>query len=313
MIPALILTAGMATRLRPLSLVRAKAALPVAGQPLVRRILTQCRSAGITDAVLNLHHLPHTITRAIGDGSDLDMRVRYSWEQPLLGSAGGPRRALPLLDAPAFLIANGDTLTDADIGSLISAHQRSGAMVTLAVTPNRNPRKYGGIVASADGSMIGVAPAGSAEPSWHFVGMQVTNAESFARIEPGVPCESVKTLYPSLVADRTGSVRVHVCEAQFLDIGTPDDYLRTSLAVGRSENVSCHGSRLRIHATARVADSVLWDDVEVCAGASLQECIVTDGVRVPERTTWKHVTMRVAGGDLASGEHRVGNVAVAPF
>jgi mannose-1-phosphate guanylyltransferase len=313
MIPALILTAGMATRLRPLSLVRAKAVLPVAGQPLVRRILMQCRSAGITDAVLNLHHLPHTITRALGDGSDLDVRLRYSWEQPLLGSAGGPRRALPLLDAPVFLIANGDTLTDADIGSLIAAHQQSGAMVTLAVTANPNPRKYGGIVASADGSMLGVVPAGSAEPSWHFIGMQVADSDSFAGIEPGVPCESVKALYPSLIAARAGAVRVHVCEAHFFDIGTPDDYLRTSLAVGRSENVSCHGDRIRIHATARVADSVLWDDVEVCAGATLDECIVTDGVRVPEGTTWKRVTMRVAGDGLASGEHRVGPVAVAHF
>lgn len=311
MIPALILTAGMATRLRPLSLVRAKAVLPVAGQPLVRRILMQCRAAGITDAVLNLHHLPHTITRVLGDGAELDMRVRYSWEQPLLGSAGGPRRALPLLDAPTFLIANGDTLTDADIPSLIASHQHSGAMVTLAVTRNPNPRKYGGIAASADGSMTGVVTAGSTETSWHFVGLQVANSESFASLEYGVPSESVKALYPSLIAARPGSVRVHLCEPQFFDIGTPDDYLRTSLLIARSEGVSCHGRRPRIHDTARVTDSVLWDDVEVGAGATLHECIVTDGVRVPQGTSWNRVTMRVADEDLASCEDRVGDVAVA--
>src|SRR6478672_8495534 len=97
MVPALVLTAGLATRLRPLSFVRAKAALPVAGVPLVRRILTSLASAGITDVVMNLHHLPHTLTTLVGDGSDLGMTVRYSWETPVLGSAGGPRRALPLL------------------------------------------------------------------------------------------------------------------------------------------------------------------------------------------------------------------------
>ena len=64
MIPALVLTAGLATRLRPLSFVRAKAAMPVAGEPIVRRILRQLRASGIQEAVLNLHHLPHTITRA---------------------------------------------------------------------------------------------------------------------------------------------------------------------------------------------------------------------------------------------------------
>ena len=109
MIPALVLTAGLATRLRPLSFVRAKAAMPVGGEPIVRRILRQLRASGIEDAVLNLHHLPHTITRVVGDGSDLDMRIRYSWEQPVLGSAGGPRQALPLLDAGTFIIVNGDT------------------------------------------------------------------------------------------------------------------------------------------------------------------------------------------------------------
>ena len=95
MIPALVLTAGLATRLRPLSLVRAKAAVPVAGTPLVLRILRQLAAAGITDAVLNLHHLPHTLAAVVGDGSDVGVRVRYSWEMPVLGSAGGPRHALP--------------------------------------------------------------------------------------------------------------------------------------------------------------------------------------------------------------------------
>src|SRR6185295_16839441 len=69
MIPALVLTAGLATRLRPLSLVRAKAALPVAGRPLVGRILDWLRQNGVTDVVLNLNHLPPTLTRLVGDGS----------------------------------------------------------------------------------------------------------------------------------------------------------------------------------------------------------------------------------------------------
>ena len=71
MIPALVLTAGLGTRLQPLSFVRAKGALPIGDEPLARRILRWLATAGIRDAVLNLHHLPHTLTRAIGDGSDI--------------------------------------------------------------------------------------------------------------------------------------------------------------------------------------------------------------------------------------------------
>ena len=93
---ALILTAGLGTRLRPLTDVRAKPAIPVAGEPMIRRIIRWLTSRGVTDLVLNLHHLPHTLTALVGDGSDLGLRVRYSWESPqVLGSAGGPRHALP--------------------------------------------------------------------------------------------------------------------------------------------------------------------------------------------------------------------------
>ena len=73
-----------------------QARLPVAGEPLVRRIIRWLAGQGVTDLVLNLHHLPHTLTAVVGDGRDLGVRVRYSWEQPVvLGSAGGPRQALP--------------------------------------------------------------------------------------------------------------------------------------------------------------------------------------------------------------------------
>src|SRR5207302_7936463 len=142
MIPALVLTAGLATRLRPLSWVRAKAALPVAGEPLARRILRYLAAAGVTDAVLNLHHLPHTLAARVGDGTDLGLRVRYSWESPVvLGSAGGVRRALSLLGASRFLILNGDTLTDADVGMLLACHADTGAQITMAVIPNVEPDK----------------------------------------------------------------------------------------------------------------------------------------------------------------------------
>ena len=129
MIPALVLTAGLATRLRPLSLLRAKAVLPVAGVPLVRRILRELHAAGVDDIVLNLHHLPETVARAVGDGSADGVRVRYSWEVPLLGSGGGPRRAVPILGRSPFLVVNGDTLTDVSIAALVADHEDNVAVV----------------------------------------------------------------------------------------------------------------------------------------------------------------------------------------
>jgi mannose-1-phosphate guanylyltransferase len=313
MIPALVLTAGLATRLRPLSLVRAKAALPVAGQPLVHRILRWLAAAGVTDAVLNLHHLPHTLTGIVGDGAALGVRVRYSWELPVLGSGGGPRRALPILGAPAVLIVNGDTLTNVAVSALVSAHERSDALATLAVVPNTEPDKYGGVLVDDDGAVRGFTKRGSGEPSYHFVGLQVASAAAFSAVPDGVPTESFREVYPALMAQRPGAVRAYITAAEFFDIGTPSDYLQTSLLLAGRERSEGQliGARARIDRTARIASSVLWDDVEVGAGTLVRECVVTDGARVPGDTSWIGMTLRAADGELAPGETRIGDLAVA--
>lgn len=319
-VPALVLTAGLATRLRPLSLVRAKAALPVAGKPLVIRILEWLRGGGITDAVLNLHHLPHTLTGCVGDGSSLEMRVRYSWEVPILGSAGGPRRAMPLLLAgnqgarQTFLIVNGDTLTDLDVSAVIADHCSSGALATMAVVPNAEPEKYGGVLVAPDGVVTGFVPAGSQEASFHFFGVQVVEAEAFARVPANTPYATVGRLYPELIAERRGSVRAFRCACEYLDIGTPSDYLTTSLHIATREGgETLIGARTRVHESARLDRSVLWDDVVIEADVMLRECIVTDGVTVPADTSWHGVSIRNATGELAPGEKQIDGLAIAPL
>jgi NDP-sugar pyrophosphorylase family protein len=332
---ALVLTAGRATRLRPLSLVRAKAAMPVAGEPLVTRILRWLASQGVRDAVLNLHHLPETITARVGDGADAGVRVRYSWEPVLLGSAGGPRQALPLLsepdtrtvepgtgrergapsaEPPYFLIVNGDTLAAVDLPAMVEAHRRSGALVTLAVGPTVDPEKYGGVVAARDGAVTGFLTRGAATPSLHFVGVQVADAGAFDTVPPSAPYESVGALYPALVRARPGSVRVFHVDGEFVDIGTPADYLAASLQlVSREGDPPVPGARVRLGAGAVVERSILWDEVTVGEGATLRDCIVTDGVRVPAGTSWSRQTLRRGDGGLAPGERLVGNLAVAAF
>jgi mannose-1-phosphate guanylyltransferase len=312
MIPALVLCAGLATRLRPLSLVRAKAALPVAGEPLVQRILRWLATCGIRDVVINLHHLPHTITCLVGDGADEGLRVRYSWENPVLGSAGGPVRALPILGANRLLVVNGDTLTDLDLAPLVDDHMRSGALVTMAVVPNRHPEKYSGLAVAPDGAVTGVVARGATEPSYHYFGVQVIEAAALAPVPAGVPYETVKTLYPSWIAERPGSVRAYVSAADSLDIGTPSDYLATSLMLARREgHATIQGARCQVAPDASVRQSVLWDDVVVGAGAMLRECVVADGAHVPADTSWHGVSLRVAAGELAEGERRIGDLAVA--
>jgi len=79
---ALVLAAGFGTRLQPLTSVRAKPAIPLAGEPIARRIVSWLAASGVNRATVNLHHLPHTLTAVLGDGTDLGAHVRYSWESP---------------------------------------------------------------------------------------------------------------------------------------------------------------------------------------------------------------------------------------
>lgn len=314
-LPALVLTAGLATRLRPLSLVRAKAALPVAGAPLVARVLRWLAVHGVRDTVLNLHHRPETITGAIGDGSDLAVRVRYSWENPVLGSAGGPRHALPLLASDRFVIVNGDTLTDLDLNAMIAAHDRSGALVTMALIPNPRPEHYGGVVVEGN-RVAGFTPRQAGARNHHFIGVQVVESRVFAALPDHEPAESVRTVYPALIKERQGLVGAFVTDCRFDDIGTPDDYFRTSFAVAAREGLAglqC-GARTSVSSTAVVADSILWDNVLVEEDVTLDRCIVTDNVRLPRGTQLVRSLVLPASAEMlgASGERR-DNLLVVPF
>jgi mannose-1-phosphate guanylyltransferase len=280
---ALILTAGLGTRLRPLTDVRAKPAIPVAGVPMIRRIVASLVSQGVDDLVLNLHHRPETLTAVLGDGRDLHARVRYSWEVPrILGSAGGPRLARPLVGAATFLIVNGDTLTNVDVARLAEAHAASGAVVTLALIPNREFQRYGGVHIDAHGRVTGFVRRGpSAEGSYHFIGVQAVDGRVFDAVEPGAAARSIGGIYDALIKSQPECVRGFVSDAAFSDVGTPADYWRTSQALAAAEgNAATADHGAQIDRSARLTQSILWDDVEVGAGAVIEDCILTDRVRI---------------------------------
>lgn len=316
---ALVLTAGLGTRLRPLTLVRAKAAVPVDGEPLACRVIRWLVSRGITDLVLNLHHRPASITARIGDGADLGARVRYSWENPVLGSAGGPRHALPLLlDAAlsprggcgsprtsrTLLLVNGDTMTNVDLAALADCHRRTGALVTMALIPNPRPDKYGGVVIDGD-VVTGFTKRGSGIESFHFIGVQVIDPGVLQPLDDNVFVESVLGIYPGLMAASPGSIRGFISDASFHDIGTPADLLATSLDLAAADGrpgAPRRGTRVHIDASATVERSLLWDDVVVRQGAALRECIVADGVTIESGESFERQAI-VMDGENRLVEH----------
>ena len=316
--PALVLAAGLGTRLRPLTNVRAKPAVPLAGRPLIVRILRWLAAQGVADVVLNLHHRPETVTRVVGHGTGIGVRVRYSWEPVILGSAGGPRQALPLLGS-RFFIVNGDTLTTAPLRGLADAHARTGAGVTLAVGPRPDPDRYGGVLVTDDGRVRGFAPAGGG-PASHFVGLQMVDAAVFGHLPAGRPAATIGGLYDRLLPDpdngRGGRIHAHSVEDEFLDVGTPADYLAASLAVARREGRRSPpaGAGSTIHPSASLTRTVVWDNVVIGADCRLEECILADGVELPPGTTLsRRICVPATSTGGGEGRRRTGNAVVRPL
>ena len=316
--PAFVLAAGLGTRLHPLTRVRAKPAVPLAGRPLVVRILEWLAGQGVEDVVLNLHHRPETITRVVGHGKAAGVRVRYSWEPVVLGSAGGPRQALPLLGR-RFFIVNGDTLTTLSLRALADTHARTGAAVTLAVAPHPDPTRYGGVLVADDDRVQGFAPPGSGR-TLHFVGLQVAEAAVFEDLPAGRPAATIGGLYNRLL-DASGHggdapIRAHWVADEFLDVGTPADYLAASLAVARRERHESipAGAGSTIDPTASLVRTAVWDDAVVGADCRLDECIVTDGVRLPPGTALRRrICLRAGNAGAGNGERTLGNAILHPL
>jgi NDP-sugar pyrophosphorylase family protein len=295
---AFVLTAGLGTRLDPLTRLVAKPAVPVGDRSLLEHVLAWLRAKGVTDVLLNLHHRPESITAIVGDGSHLGLRARYSWEDPILGSAGGPRRALQLIDTDPVLIVNGDTICPIDLRPMLEAHVRHHAAVTMAVVPNPAVDHYRGIMLDAGDRITAFVPKGTAG-SWHFVGIQLINREVLSGLADGVPAETTTSLYPDLVASGRLRLRGWRVDRPFTDVGTPRDYLDAALAATPSASRST---------------SVVWPGAGVSKGAHLERCIVAGAVTLPDGFD-AHDAVLVPADVLRPGEtvRTAGDVAMFPL
>lgn len=285
-VPALVLTAGLGTRLRPLTDRLAKPALPVGDEALVCRVLRHLAAQGIRDVILNLHHLPQTVARVVGDGSDLGLRVRYSWEQPrLLGSAGGIRHALPLIDGDTLLVVNGDTLCDLPLRALVEYHVEANALATLGLMPHPAPAKYRGVVVAPDGAVTGFCGPDAWATSAHYPGIQVVQREVYASLPANEPAEYIKELYPRLIAEQPGRVRGLVAPATFRDIGTVADYVETCVVLAGDHAGNVIAREAHVDAAAHLTRTVVWPGGRVGADCHLDGCVVTDAASVAAGTT----------------------------
>jgi mannose-1-phosphate guanylyltransferase len=139
---AMLLAAGLGTRLHPLTDSVSKCMIPIAGKPLLEHNVGVLRSYGVTDLVINLHHLPETVMNHFGDGSGFGVRITYSHEPELLGTAGAVKKVERFFDGP-FFIWYGDNLSTCRLDRLWQFHQSRRGVATIALHHREDPTRSG--------------------------------------------------------------------------------------------------------------------------------------------------------------------------
>jgi mannose-1-phosphate guanylyltransferase len=286
----MVLAAGLGERMRPLTELIAKPALPVLNRPLLHWTLEHLASHGVREVVINLHHLPRTIRRVVGNGRAFGLAVRYSNEAEILGTGGGPRKLRRFLGDEPFLLVNGDVIFDFDLTALVRAHRRSRALATLALRPNPDPSRYSPVVTARDGRVLSIAgrPRAARGTASLFTGVHVMDPAVLDRLPLG-PSDSVRDAYfPMLGAgERIQGLRV---KGAWYDFGSPALYLRSHAAILASGLRGRAGARrvidptAKVSTTARIVGSVVGPGCVVEAGATVTGSVLWNGVRVGERS-----------------------------
>ena len=225
---ALLLVAGLGTRLRPLTEQTPKPLLPIAGRPLLVWNLLLLKRHGITDVIVNLHHLGGQIVQAIGDGTRLGMRVAYSHEPEIQGTGGGIRQAAPFLNDGQFLVLDGDTLSECNLTGLIAAHRAGKALATLALREDPDVSRWGPVTVDADSRILQIngapplAPhAKPLPPPCMFAGMHVMEPAILDAIPPGPG--SIIDVYHALLGKGL-VLRGWQMNGYWSDVGTRERY-----------------------------------------------------------------------------------------
>ncbi|MGD9997816.1 MAG: sugar phosphate nucleotidyltransferase [Ilumatobacteraceae bacterium] len=301
---AVVLVGGFGTRLRPLTLSVPKPMLPVGHVPIIERLVVNLVRGGVTNVTLALGFKPDAFLRAFPDGVCGGATLRYAVEPEPLDTAGAIRFAADEAGIEdTFVVANGDVLTDLDIGSLVAFHDSRRAEATLHVIGVDDPSAFGVVALDADCRVEHFVekPVPGTEPSNLInAGTYVLEPSVLDRIPLGERCSIERVTFPA-VADE-GRLFALASDDYWIDTGTPELYLQANLDVGaglrphdRCEAVSRGAS---IDPSAHVADSVVAAGATVGEAARVERSVLLDGAHVGSGAS---VVDSVVMGHVATG------------
>ncbi len=227
---AMVLCAGLGTRLRPLTNTWPKPAMPLLAGPLLRYALATLRNAGLTGVGINTHHLPEVMAATARAELPSVHVVHEAGE--IQGTGGGIRGLKDFLRDDDFVVLNGDVLFSVDLKPIIAAHRASKAAATMVLLPMPEGEKYNAVELD-DARLVrriaGLGTSGLKLSGWHFTGVHVCSPRVFDFMSPAGPEDINRDVYVKMIAQGL-EVRGHVLRAEdvyWSDLGTPQRYAAT--------------------------------------------------------------------------------------
>jgi NDP-sugar pyrophosphorylase family protein len=286
--------------------------VPLLNIPFIAYQLALLRRHGVTDVVLSCSYLVEEVRRIMGDGAAHGVRLRYAVETEPLGTAGGVRNAVDLVQ-DLVVVLNGDVLADLDLSAMLRFHAERASRATLYLTRVPDPTQYGLVELTPDGrirSFVEKPEAGRVTTDTVNAGAYLLDRAVIAAIPEGRAVSIERETFPGLLRDRVPFYG-WVAGSYWLDIGSPAKYRQGQLdllagrvatdvapagAAGDGRHVApgarvapgatlrgpcVIGAGTRVESGARVGpNAVLGADCVVSAGAQIEGAILWDGVRV---------------------------------
>jgi NDP-sugar pyrophosphorylase family protein len=199
---AMVMAAGLGTRLRPLTDLISKPMAPIVNKPVMEHIIELLVKYDFGDVVCNLHWFPEAIKDHFGDGSRFGLNISYSFEETLLGTAGGVKNVEDFFECEAFLVMSGDALTDIYLSDVLQFHIQKGGIATLVLTEIDEPSQYGVVLMDKDKKITGFQEkplAGEEKSNLANSGIYVFNPEIFKYIPEKTFYDFGKNVFPDLL------------------------------------------------------------------------------------------------------------------
>lgn len=309
---AMILAAGLGTRMRPLSDLRAKPALPVRGRPVISLLLEFLSRQGCHEVMINLHHRPESIRAAVEADHPSETKIFWSEEAAPLGTGGGIRRAQTFLGAgDDCVVLAGDMLLDLPLKALFDRHVESDRHATLLLRDDERAATFGSIGIDPNGEVtrigkrkirrdrVGALAPGTQETSHGlFTGVRFFKSETLADWPAPANASSSRDdaedfafedlrdwLIPGIEGRglRIGAEIVVAQSSVWEPVGTPAEYLAANLT---PPNLPTLGGAVEhwsgaVDIRGENHDVIVSQTACVAADAQLARCVVWDGERVP--------------------------------